>query len=548
MPILNSFVYVIWSCADCSYYYLTFASWWFFAIFIKINNFILSNFSFNNFSQNPTTSFLERPFSDFDLPEESFYKKKLISKEDVDYYSNLWINITKIPQKKIIVEEMFNKDIKPATWLKKYNFFKFNYLFTDFTNKISSQIVSYRVNRKLNKILKENCEGDYVKLDKYISQTDLYQNHMMTCLLFFLKKESYFDKASKRFNSTRHLDHKNDWNLYSIINQEKKTPFTRRSRIGSFFFKQISQKEILDFITNSDEFKNVELDIKNNLKGAKFHRWLYRYSTLHRKSLRFTNKILAGKKNLFHPGHLSSFYNNNLWKNLDKLPLKNSFIYPTSLNISKSNQIYFFNSTCFTQSDEQTPQAVSFYESGYLWLIKKFYFFNYSKTNNVKTKFSQNTRIFFKNSFEKQTNFKTHTYLVQNLNRSSISALNLYDLNNDFDDYDSIEIKLTGVFQKTSIFKDLYISFSESTLLNNEALRNSLISYNALSDLNSKMFTNYVLAQETFEPEEVQGSVFLHNIDNFEDFIEHYMYNEKNIDKIFSEDLIDYIDTLTKNK
>jgi len=180
--------------------------------------------------------------------------------------------------------------------------------------------------------------------------------------------------------------------------------------------------------------------------------------------------------------------------------------------------------------------------------MKKFYFFNSSKPNTVKTKFSQPTGTFFKNLAAKQKNFKSHLYLLQNLNRSAISTLNLYDLNDDFTDYDSIEIKLTNVIQNGPFSKDFYISFSDSTLLNNEALRNSLISYSALNEKNTQMFTNYVLDQETFESEEISGSEFLHNSENFESFVEHFMYNEKNIDKIFSEDLIDYIDSLPRNK
>lgn len=548
MPILNSFFYVIWSCADCSYYYLTFVSWWIFVGFVNINNFFFSGFTFNNFSRKSSSSFLKRPFSDFDLPEESAYKKKLISREDIDYYSNLWVNTTKILPQKIIVGEMFSQNTKSADWLKKYNFFKFNFLFTDFTNKINDQIVSYRVNRKLNKILQENCAGDYKKLDQYISQTDLYQNHLVTCLLFFFKKETYFDKASKRFNSTRHLDQKNNWNLYSISNQQKRAPLGRRNKLGSFFFKQSTQKEILDFIMNSDEFKTAESDIKNNLKGSKFQRWLYRYSVLHRKSLKFTNKILAGKKNSSRAAYLSSFYNKNFWKNINETPAKTSFAYSVTSNIDKNNQINFFNFNSFPQNEKRESQTASFYESSYLWLMKKFYFFNYSRSNAVKTIFSKPTDTFLVGLTAKQKNFKVHLYLLQNLNRSALSALNLYDLSSDFDDYDSVEIKLTGIIQKSVFFKDFYISFTDSTLLNNETLRNSLISYSALNEQNSRMFTNYVIDQETFELEEVNKPVFLTNDGGFEFFMEYYMYNEKNIDKFFSEDLIDYIDSLPRNK
>lgn len=181
-------------------------------------------------------------------------------------------------------------------------------------------------------------------------------------------------------------------------------------------------------------------------------------------------------------------------------------------------------------------------------MIKKFYFFNYSKSNDVRTKFSARASTFLENLIAKRKNYKIHSYLLQSLNRSAIPALNLYDFNDGFNDYDGVETRLTRTVQKDISFKDFFVSFNDVTLLNNEVLRNNLASYSALSEQNAKMFTNFVLNQETFKLEELETPSFLVVANNFEDLAEHFMRDEKNIDKIFSEDLIDYVDSLPKNK
>jgi hypothetical protein len=60
--------------------------------------------------------------------------------------------------------------------------------------------------------------------------------------------------------------------LCSIIKEQKESPFLKKNKIGSFFVKQSSQKEILDYVMSSEELKVVEEDIQNNIRGSKIQR------------------------------------------------------------------------------------------------------------------------------------------------------------------------------------------------------------------------------------------------------------------------------------
>jgi len=541
MPLFNSFIYLIWACADCSHYYITFVSWWIFVGVIKFFNFIYSLCVFNNFSKKKNTSFLNRPFSDFDLPEESIYKKKFISKEDVNYYSNLWVNVTKTPAKLPVVENLFNNEANNHRWAQKYNLFNSMYSFTSFTDKVSSGIVSYRVNRKLNKILSENCSGSYLKLDQYIAQTDFYTSHLSLCFMFFFKRETYFETASKKFNSTRLLDQKNNWNLYSILKEQEKTTFLKKSKIGSFFFKQHTQKEILDYVMNGDDLKTIEVNVKSALQGSKFQRWLYRYSILHRKSLKFTNKILAGKKNFVQASFNEDLYGNNLWKNFSKLQQYKFFLSNTASDTKSRENSVNLGSAVKEKYTEQNARSSTFYESSYLWLIKRFYFFNSSKSNKLTSKFATSSVDNSRSLNDKNNSLKTYLYLLNLLNKPSVTASAMYSLDENHESNAAYLDNISFLMQANQTLKDIYVPSSESTLLNSELIKISLIGYNATNESSPASFANFLLLQNTLLTPKVD---FINNLAWADSLATAYMYDEKNIDNLFLKDLSKLIDNL----
>ena len=55
---------------------------------------------------------------------------------------------------------------------------------------------------------------------------------------------------------------------------------------------------------NTKESSTISYSIRNHLNSIKWDRWLYKYSLLHRKSLKNTTKLTLTKKTL----HLN-FYN-----------------------------------------------------------------------------------------------------------------------------------------------------------------------------------------------------------------------------------------------
>lgn len=533
LPPINGFFYLIWSCADCTQYYLMFAMWWVFVGLLQIFNFIYYLSTFNNFSFKRAPSYLNRAFSEFDLPEESAYKKKLITKEDINFYSNMWLSLTASSAKSQILENLFEENLKLSEVAKNGNFFRFNGLTTDFFNKISSEVTSYRVHRKLSLILIKNCDNDYNKLYEYISNTSFFTNNAAACLTYFVAQPTYFELASRRSNSTYYLKHRYDWNLYSVISEMQKSAPSKKNKTGLFFLKSCDHKELLDLALSADEFKSFELHAKILTNRLKTYRWLYKYSILHRKSLKFVNKIASGKKTAFSSSYDKNYTHKKIWQNeinFTKINLLNSFLY-TSIDRRFEPLAW--------EAEPHEDTLISFYENSYAWVFKKFFFFNSLSANTVWNKFNR-TFVSAAHSLDfKQKNLQNFHYALSLANKSSNRYWFLYSFN-ELNPVVQEQAGIVPALLDERVCTDLHVSYFDSNTFVNEIVKANSIADVSISSTSALVFSNFVLNQPLF----LQNFSAVVKELRFEDSsnlnFEEIFWNEFFFNGLFEDDLLRY--------
>jgi hypothetical protein len=220
----------------------------------------------------------------------------------------------------------------------------------------------------------------------------------------------------------------------------------------------------------------------DHINSAKWNRWLYRYSILHRKILKNSHKLTLSKRLINSGFYNKGLFDKNIWasENLSKYSntpdLFNSFfnVYYNSFfethNNWASTPFYILNQS----SNFTNLTSLNFYENSFFWFLKRYYLFNTIPTNTIKSKLKNAAETSLSALDDKRDGsflkyYATLSYLLksQYVNLAQFSHFNnttiLFDVN------DETSCKSNKNFSHF-LLKDIYISFFDNDVLNRENL------------------------------------------------------------------------------
>ena len=162
---------------------------------------------------------------------------------------------------------------------------------------------------------------------------------------------------------------------------------------GLFYLPSVNQTKLHSLTSSYPELSSLNSSLEEQTRVIRWDKWLYKYSLLHRSSLK-TGFYL----NLFKSSLGSGFYNQdigtrNLW-----LPSSLSST-PTNLNTSYAGALTTHLYGCSTDLNlhlslpspfnfynKANLTPLSFYESSYFWALRRFYSLNSSNSNQLRYK------------------------------------------------------------------------------------------------------------------------------------------------------------------
>lgn len=287
--------------------------------------------------------------------------------------------------------------------------------------------------------------------------------------------------------------------MYNFNNELNSYPFLLKNRTGMFFLDNFNYEKFSYFIFNFEELWSLNFFFKNQLNSSKWNRWLYRYSILHRKLLKFSHKITLSKRLINSGFYDSKIFNKNIWANehLNTITSNNTFssfffnYYSTMSNLKIYNSSSYTLNSINNESSKNTLNLLNFYENSYFWYLKRFYLFNTLSTNFIKSKhISVNCEFYdtFLNKI-KDSNFTKYSMFLSYLLNSSFMNLNPYSHSNNY----YLDLIKNNNISSTNYnsFKDIYLLSNENELLNKDNLNLFYWITSNTSKQNNLYFFNY---------------------------------------------------------
>lgn len=417
---------------------------------LSFNSKIFNNFSkLNNFQETNTFS----------------------SKHDLNWILYSWLNTSKSNNDHII-EKLFESSLHKNLWTNYFDFFTKLYKLSFFLNKTNNINVSYNLNNTIFQITSHLDLNFNNTILKYLNNNPLSSNHTLTFLYYIINnKKNYFCEKNKFSNSTNFLKNRYEWNLNVFITEINKYSILLKNKNGLFFFDNFDYQKFSHLLLNFDELWSLNTFFENQINSAKWNRWLYKYSILHRKILKNSHKLTLIKKLINSGFYDSKLFNKNIWANSSlntngDLNHFNTFfntfyknLYNNKINLNSNHVINVNNNI----DQKNSLNLLKFFENSYFWYLKRFYLFNTLNNNFIKSKLN-----FVNRSFNKKNNLlNDHFYIFSHLLNSSY--LNLNDLTHT----NNLNLKFNNIFNSPVFcdhynFKDIYTLINENDFLSKD--------------------------------------------------------------------------------
>nr|AEV66644.1 hypothetical protein [Oxytricha trifallax] len=170
----------------------------------------------------------------------------------------------------------------------------------------------------------------------FLYNTKILNNYFNLITLFSFKNLTPLLNHSNNLSSNLN---NSKWNLESLSVENFKNNSLIRNKFGNFFLNDLSFFELSKtLVADNNIFLFKNLIIKNSLNSSinfsKWNRWLYRYSLLHRKSVKFSQKLTFTKRLMNSGFYNSSIFKKNLWNS----------VYFNSKKLNSSQVTTFFDS------------------------------------------------------------------------------------------------------------------------------------------------------------------------------------------------------------
>lgn len=437
----NNFIFIFWISLDSFDYYLSFIMWFFAMITSIFLNFIYSYLFFNNFSKNFSSNNKVMDLKTFKFRNN--YNDKFVAKNDLTLITHSWLtNVNSFKSNKIF-SNIFDVDLDPMAWNKIFNFY--NYLYRTFFHLNKTNLIHKNSLPKSNLL---DTHSDKINMNKFFSLFCNYKISKTTTALALFDSYNINMFKNKRF----------DWNMNFFDIKNKNYNYLFNNKVGFFYFNNLDFGSFSNILFTSKETYPLSFYFKNQLKTAKWNRWLYRYSILHRKLLKNSHKITLTKKLITSDNLNSKFFDKNLWNTVNSSNLFNNYFYN---NTSIENN-YFLNHKFNHFNDlnlKKNSQFLKYYETSYFWFIKRFYFFNNLSTNDSLSlnKNNLNTEYLKLNDNKQLLNYN---FLYSNLLKSFSLTTNDFNISKTF------HLESTYDLQKETNFN--YFNNKDNSLILNE--------------------------------------------------------------------------------
>jgi len=488
----NNLIFIFWMSLDSFDYYASFGIWLITITLASIFNLVYSYFFFNNFSVTQRKQI--RNFHVTGLKSESASaNNSFISKNDLNWVLYIWLTRSKNLDS-VFIEKLFESNV--AQWDKLYDFFIKLYRVVYFTNLLNPSFslthLSHLSRRDLT--ISANCANSLIP---YFNNTLFTKSSAGLILNFNLNVLSnYFNLKNNNFQYN-YNNSRTSWNLYSIESENFKNTFLIKSKIG-LFYNFLTYEKYNNLFFNYSELWGLNFFLKNQVTSAKWTRWLYRYSVIHRKSLKNAHKLTIAKRLVNSGFYNNSFFYRNIWnseyfsRSLNRSDISNFFnnLYKNiyTLNFPNANDGTSRN-LGYQINQKLILENLSSIENSFFFFLKRFYLFNNLSTSAVTSSYvalnkipDLQTLISFKtNAANKQffllSYFLQNKLLVQNLISTDYVKIPL--------DENTLTNRPESFFLKDILFvsgdNDLFTN-SILSILENVTLADSLSSSLAISN------------------------------------------------------------------
>ncbi len=543
----NNLIFFFWISIDTFDYYLSFLVWFFTISFSLFFNLIYSYFFFNNFSNNSSSkkNFSNHLFAQFPLNSSFSSKDLYVSKHDLNWLLYSWLTNPNTSKNTVILESLFENNVNKAWWDKYHDFFIKLYKLSYLLNISSEKYTTFFINNKLNVFSNFYYKGHYTSTLNYFINNSSLNNYSSLLFYYFINNyKNYFQNKQNLSSSLNFIKNRYEWNLYNFNTELDAYPFLLKNKLGMFFLDNLNYQKFSYFIFNFNELWSLNLFFKNQTNSSKWNRWLYRYSILHRKILKFSHKITLSKRLLNSGFYDSKIFNKNIWANehLNNISSNDNFssffsnMYPNIFSINNSDSFDYKMNYINNGSQKDSLNLLNFYENSYFWYLKRFYLFNSLSTNLIKSKMIKNDNSFNINLFsEKDPIQNKYSIFISYLLKSSYMNLNLFShsRNNYFNNSEFYN-NSNNYFNN---FKDIYMLSNDNDLLTRDNLNFFYWITNSLSKNNNLVFFNYL---NFIKKSKMNINVyFLNNLNKDSNNLNFWLaYSLINLDKTFLNDVV----------
>lgn len=516
----NNIYFILWSGIDAGDYLFSFIMWLALAFLSLISNFLHSYFFFNNFSNKKTPINLNKNFNFFQaykLQKKNNTNSQL-SKKDYKWVLYQWLKTTNnsaVNQQKIL-EILYENNTIKKNWSNNYLFFNKLYKTLNYLILIENQSsINNFIEKQNNFYLKNNSNGVF-DINNYLIKFFKNKNNFNLIINFYFwnQKNKYFINLKKN-DSLLFLKNNNLWHFSKIINKTSNYyNHLLNIKFNNFYLSTFNFNKLNNFNILNNSYFILNNSILEQFTNAKWNRWLYKYSILHRKTFKTSHKLTLSKKLL-----------NNVITN------KTSFLWAETFNF-KFNNLNIQNmqiNDVLLNSQNNNPltnanlNLLNNYESSYFWFLKRFYFFNFLNANRISTNLfflNSNSNVIVKNNeFNKYklmssyllkvpTLFINQITYINNGKYKNFSLFNNNNKNNFFFNFNNKDIYLfnndTFLFNKTNLFFFNWITSSNLTYF----------SLNFKNINNCELYTENIFNANNEFYENINSFELIFNIDN----------------------------------
>lgn len=379
--IFNNVFFIFWSGLDLYEYYWTFLVWFGFTIVSFLTNFAQSYLYIDNFPprkfrvENRNPSYVNSgkcgPSSETSPVSKKEYKWLIFS----------WLNDGNVSNSKQLnaIKTLFGTSLSDSGWRYYFDFFTRLYrldVFLSINSGFSTlSFVGYGTQ-------KANSEDGLNALTYKTNSTSSSDN-----LGFFLLYMAKNYVTENKFNgvtspSLLHITNTSLWNLLEHSRLSSNYENLLKKVNGLYYIHDLNYNTLMCYC-------NATLNVSQNmiatqLNSAKWDRWLYKYSLLHRKIFKNSHKLTLSKKLLNSTFYNTDLTKKNLWYSELLNKHKNSNLLHFTANLFQFNlannsrfDLKQNKSTVISNNIKYWDNLLTLktYENSFFWFLKRSYLF-----------------------------------------------------------------------------------------------------------------------------------------------------------------------------